>query len=312
MSSSPSRRADPAAGRQRGADVETARTGQAVKERALRALLFACACVAVLGLALIFGFVAARGLPIFAKVGLGRMLLSADWAPTAGRFGILAFIVGSFAVTAGALALGAPLAIATAIFLSEIASVRVRSVVRPAVELLAGIPSVVYGFIGVIVVVPMVRDITGGSSLGFGLVSGWLVLAVMIVPTIAAISEDAISSVPQGFREGSAAMGATRWQTIRRVVLPAARSGIVDAVVLGMGRAIGEALAVYMVLGNAAVIPRSLSDPASTLTSVIVSDMPYASGDHQTALFGIGVVLLVLSMSFVASIRIVSRKRGVR
>jgi phosphate transport system permease protein len=178
------------------------------------------------------------------------------------------------------------------------------------VELLAGIPSVVYGFFGVIVVVPQVRALLGGS--GFGLVSGCIVLAVMIVPTIAAISEDAISSVPRGFREGSAAMGATQWQTIKNVVLPAARTGIVDAVVLGMGRAVGETMAVLMVLGNAPVIPRGLSDPASTLTSIIILDMPYASGDHQTALFGIGLVLLLLSMSFVAAIRVLSRSRKAR
>lgn len=292
-----------------------------IKERALQALLLASACVAVLGLLLIFGFVAVRGLPIFAKVGVSRILFSTDWAPTAGRFGILSFIFGSFAVTVGALALGAPLAVGTAVFLSEIATPRMKAIIRPAVELLAGIPSVVYGFFGVIVIVPQVRAFFAAitprgeatsAALGFGLVSGWIVLAIMIVPTIAAISEDAISSVPRGYREGSAAMGATQWQTIWHVVLPAARSGVVDAVVLGMGRAIGETMAVLMVLGAAPVVPRSLSDPASTLTSIIILDMPYASADHQTALFGIGLVLLVLSMSFVAAIRILSHRRETR
>jgi len=281
-----------------------------IKEKALHGLLFASACVAVLGLVLIFAFVAVRGVPIFAKAGVVQMLSSTDWSPMDGRFGILSFIVGSFAVTVGALLLGGPLAVGAAIFLSEIASPRVRSIIKPAVELLAGIPSVVYGFFGVIVIVPQVRALLGGS--GFGLVSGCIVLAVMIVPTIAAISEDAISSVPRGFREGSAAMGATQWQTIKNVVLPAARTGIVDAVVLGMGRAVGETMAVLMVLGNAPVIPRGLSDPASTLTSIIILDMPYASGDHQTALFGIGLVLLLLSMSFVAAIRVLSRSRKAR
>lgn len=290
-----------------------------IKEKVLQALLLLSACVAVLGLVLIFGFVAVRGVPIFAKVGVAQMLFSTDWSPMAGRFGILAFIAGSFAVTLGALVLGAPLAVATAIFLSEIATPRAKSIIRPAVELLAGIPSVVYGFFGVIVIVPAVRAVFSAitprsdataPALGFGLVSGWIVLAIMIVPTIAAISEDAISSVPRGYREGSAAMGATQWQTIWHVVLPAARSGVVDAIVLGMGRAIGETMAVLMVLGAAPVIPRTLGDPASTLTSIIILDMPYASGDHQTALFGIGLVLLVLSMSFVAAIRILSRRRG--
>lgn len=281
-----------------------------LKEKALQWVLFASACVAVLGLLLIFVFVAARGTPIFAKIGLVEMLTSTDWSATDGRFGILPFIFGSFAVTVGALALGAPLAIGTAIFLSEVASPTAKRTIRPAVELLAGIPSVVYGFFGVVVIVPQVRALLGGS--GMGLVSGWIVLAVMIVPTIAAISEDAISSVPRGYREGSAAMGATHWQTIRRVVLPAARGGIIDAIVLGMGRAIGETMAVVMVLGNAPVIPRGLADSASTLTSIIVLDMSYASGDHQTALFGVGFVLLILSMSFVALVRIASRRREAR
>ncbi len=283
-----------------------------LKEQALYVLLLAAASAAVLGLLLIFVFVAARGVPIFAKLGVSRMLFSTNWAPTTGQFGILPFIFGSFAVTLGALVLGAPLAVATAIFLSEVAPPRVNAVVRPAVELLAGIPSVVYGFFGVIIIVPAIRGIVGGEGGGFGLVSASIVLAIMILPTIAAISEDAISAVPASFREASAAMGATHWQTIRGVVLPAARRGIIDAIVLGMGRAIGETIAVYMVLGNAAVIPRFISDPAATLTSIIVLDMPYASGDHQEALFGIGIVLLLVSMSFVAAIRVLSMKRRAR
>ncbi|RJQ54122.1 MAG: phosphate ABC transporter permease subunit PstC [Actinobacteria bacterium] len=280
-----------------------------LKERALYVLLVSAASVAVLGLLLIFVFVALRGAPIFAKYGVERILLSADWSPTSGQFGILPFIFGSFAVTFGALVLGAPLAVATAIFLSEVAPPRINAVVRPAVELLAGIPSVVYGFFGVIIIVPRIRALLGGDGGGFGLVSAAIVLAIMIVPTIAAISEDAISAVPRSFREASAAMGATHWQTISGVVLPAARRGIIDAIVLGMGRAVGETIAVYMVLGNAAVIPRFISDPAATLTSIIVLDMPYASGDHQRALFGIGIVLLLVSMSFVAAIRLLSMKR---
>ncbi len=279
-------------------------------ERFLYVLLLAAASVAVLGLLLIFLFSLVRGVPIFAKVGVPSILFSTDWAPTTGQFGILSFIFGSFAVTIGALALGAPLAVSTAIFLSEVASPLVKTIVRPAVELLAGIPSVVYGFFGVIVIVPLVRSVVGGS--GMNIVSGWIILAFMIVPTIAAISEDAIAAVPKSVREGSAAMGATQWQTIRGVILPAARRGIIDAIVLGTGRAVGETMAVLMVVGNAAVIPRTLADPVRTLTSAIILDMPYASGDHQSALFGVGLVLLVVSMSFVASIRLLSRKRSRR
>lgn len=274
-------------------------------ERGLEILFVVAALVAILGLALIFVFVSLRGLPIFREVGLGRFLLGGTWLPTADRFGILPLIVGSLLVTLGALALGTPLAIGTAIFLSEIATPRIRAIVRPAVELLAGIPSVIYGFFGVVVLRPLIARAFGG--LGFGLVTGWVVLAVMIVPTIAAISQDALSSVPRTYREGSFALGATRWQTIRRAVLPSAWVGIVDAIVLGMGRAIGETMAVLMVVGNAPVIPRSIAEPFATLTSTIVLDMPYAVGTHQQALFGMGVILLLISMGLVAAIRLFSR-----
>jgi phosphate ABC transporter permease protein PstC len=270
-------------------------------------LFLVSALGAILGLALIIVFVGMRGLPVFQKVGLGAFLGGRQWLPTQGLFGILPLIVGSLMVTVGALALGTPLAVGTAIFLSEIASPRVSSVVRPAVELLAGIPSVIYGFFGVVLLRPVVARMFGG--LGLGLVTGWIVLAIMIVPTIAAISQDALNSVPRGYREGSFALGGTRWQTIRRVVLPTAKIGIIDAIVLGMGRAIGETMAVLMVVGNAPVIPRGIAAPFSTLTSTIVMDMPYAAGDHQQALFGMGVILFVISMGLVAAIRLSSREK---
>ncbi|MDO8963295.1 MAG: phosphate ABC transporter permease subunit PstC [Coriobacteriia bacterium] len=275
------------------------------KEAALKNIFLVCACVAVAGVALIFLFVGLRGWPIFAKIGLGAFLGGGVWHPTDGKFGILALIVNSLLATLGALAIGAPLAVGTAVFLSEVASPKVRGWVRPAVELLAGIPSVVYGFFGLVLLRPIVADLFGG--LGFGLFTAWIILAVMIVPTIAAISEDALRSVPNGIREASYAMGATKWQTIWRVLLPAAKIGIIDAIILGMGRAIGETMAVVMVAGNAPVIPDGIFAPFLTLTTVIVMDMPYASGDHRTALFGVAIVLFLISMCFVAAIRLVSR-----
>jgi phosphate ABC transporter permease protein PstC len=275
------------------------------KEAALRNLFLVCACVAVAGVALIFLFVGWRGWPIFAKVGLFQFLGGGVWHPTKNEFGILTLIVNSLLATLGALALGAPLAVGTAVFLSEVASAKVRGFVRPAVELLAGIPSVVYGFFGLVLLRPIVAKFSGG--LGFGLFTVWIILAVMILPTIAAISEDALRSVPEGIREASYAMGATKWQTIWRVLLPAAKIGIIDAIILGMGRAIGETMAVVMVAGNAPVIPNGIFAPFLTLTTVIVMDMPYAAGDHRTALFGVAIVLFVISMIFVASIRIISR-----
>ncbi len=278
------------------------------RERALESVFLICALTAIVGVLLVFIFVTIKGFPIFEKVGVLKFLFSLDWSPSDNQFGILTFIIGSFLVTAGALALGAPMAIMTAIFLSEIAPKRVQKLVRPAVELLAGIPSVVYGFFGILIIVPVVRTLFGGS--GLGLLTGWIILAIMILPTIATISEDAIRAVPKSFREASFGMGATRWQTIWRVVLPAAKNGLIGATILGMGRAIGETMAVLMVLGNAPIIPKSLVGPVGALTSIIALNMSYASGDHQTALFGMGIVLFMISFFFVALIRFVSRKRS--
>lgn len=277
------------------------------RETSLRVLFLACACVAVAAVALIFLFVGWRGWPVLSEVGLGGFLLGSEWSATAGAFGILPLIAGSAVVVLGSLVLGAPLAIATAVFLSEVASPRVRSIIRPAVELLAGIPSVIFGFFGLVVLRPIVADMTGG--LGFGPLTGSVILAIMIVPTIATLTEDALGSLPPGIREASYAMGATTWQTISRVLLPAAWVGIVDAIILGMGRAVGETMAVLMVVGNAAQFPRGVGDPMSTLTSQIVMDMPYATGVHRTALFGMAAILFIVSMGLVASVRFLSRKK---
>lgn len=276
-----------------------------LKEQALKNLFLICACVAVAGVALIFLFVGYRGWPIFGKLGIGAFLGGGTWSPSGELFGIMPLIVNSLLATLGALVLGAPLAIGTAVFLSEVATPRAREIVRPAVELLAGIPSVVYGLFGLLALRPIIARASDG--LGFGLAAAWMILAIMVVPTIAAISEDALRSIPDGVREASYAMGATKWQTIWRVLLPAAKIGIIDAVILGMGRAIGETMAVLMVAGNAAIIPDGIFKPFLTLTTVVVLEMPYASGDHRTALFGVAIVLFLISMAFVASIRLISR-----
>jgi phosphate transport system permease protein len=278
-----------------------------VKEWLLQALFFTCAFAFVLAVALIFIFVGWKALPIITDYGFWRFVSGKVWSVSTGQFGILPLIAGSFLVTLGALALGTPLAVGTAVFLSDVASPRVRSFVRPAVELLAGIPSVVYGFFGIIFLRPIVAQFSG--SLGFGAFTAWIVLAIMIVPTIAALSEDALRSVPEGIREASYAMGATQWQTIYKVVLPAAKIGIIDAIILGMGRAIGETMAVLMVVGNAPVFPSGIFAPLSTMTTQIVMDMPYAVGLHRTALFAIAAMLFVFSMFLVASVRLLSRLR---
>ncbi|MHB9003074.1 MAG: phosphate ABC transporter permease subunit PstC [Coriobacteriia bacterium] len=276
-----------------------------LKEAALKNLFFLCAFVAVMGVALIFLFVGWRGWPVFAQVGVWDFLAGRVWSPGTGQYGIFPFIYGTLVVMAGALVLGTPLAVGTAIFLTEIATPRVRSIVRPAVELLAGIPSVIYGFFGLMILRPVVAQMSDG--LGFGAVTGWFILAIMIVPTIATLSEDALRSVPPGIREASYAMGATTWQTIYKVLVPASKLGIIDAVILGMGRAIGETMAVLMVVGNAPVLFGEVTEPIATLTTQIVMDMPYATDLHRTALFGMAVILFIASMALVAAVRLISR-----
>ena len=278
-----------------------------IKEAALKNLFLLCALLAVAGVALIFAFVGYRGWPVFTGVGVNEFLFGMEWLPSEELFGILPLFVGSIVVTIGALLLGTPLAVGAAVFLSEIAPPKVRAVVRPAIELLAGVPSVVYGFFGLLILRPIVADLTGG--LGFGPLTAWIILAIMIVPTIATLTEDALHSIPSGVREASYAMGATTWQTISRVLLPAAKIGIVDAIILGMGRAIGETMAVLMVVGNAPGFFRGMGAPLSTLTSQIVMDMPYASGMHRTALFGMAIMLFLVSMGLVLTVRLLSRFR---
>ena len=248
----------------------------------------------LLFLLLIFLFILIEGLPLFYKAGLENIIFGFKWAPTKGHFGIFPMIVSSFLVTVGALIIGAPLGLGCATYLSEYAGKRSKLFLKPALELLAGIPSVVYGFLGVIYIVPIIRNNLGGS--GFSLLSTSLVLSIMILPTVISISYDSLTSVPQGYREGSLAMGATRWQTVYRVVIPSAKSGILASFILGMGRAIGETMAVIMVAGNALKIPTGLLDPLRTLTSNIALELAYASGDHRRGLFSAGVVLLVIIM----------------
>lgn len=278
-----------------------------VKERSLQYLFFVCAFLAVVAVILIFAFTTAEAAPVVTNIGLANFF-SATWAPTEGSYGILSLAAGTALVTVGALVLGVPLGVGTAVYLTEIASDRVRALISPAVDLLAGIPSIIYGFFGMAILRPFVAEVSGG--LGFGAFTAWIVLAIMIVPTITTLTIDALNSIPMGIREASYAMGATKWQTIYKVVLPAAKLGIVDAIVLGMGRAIGETMAVLMVVGNAPVIPGSITSPISTLTSQIALDMSYASGLHRTALFGMGVVLFIVSASLVGIVRVLSKKRG--
>jgi phosphate transport system permease protein len=258
-------------------------------------------------LALITLFIFREGAPVLYRTGVGSFLFGGEWEPMKERFGILPMIAGSGLVTAGALAIGVPLALACAIVLAEIAPPKLRGVLKPTLELLAGIPSVVYGFMGVLLLVPWIRTNLGGP--GSSALAGSVILGVMILPTIISITIDALEAVPRSYREGSLALGATQWQTIRRVVLPAARSGIVAAIILGMGRAVGETMAVIMVAGNSVRIPHSILAPVRTLTANIALEMGYASGSHAQALFATAIVLFVIVMGLNTIANLARRKR---
>jgi len=264
------------------------------KDNLIRLSLLVIAFSAVSVLAMITIFIFEQGLPIIFRHGLGSFLTGTDWYPTEGEFGLWPMIIGSLYVTFGALVIGVPFGLACAVVLTEFSSRHVRNVIKPLIELLAGIPSVVFGFIGVVVLVPFIRENLGGP--GLSVLAAAVILGIMILPTIISISVDSLMAVPPAYREGSMALGATRWQTVRMVLFPAARSGIVSSIILGMGRAIGETMAVIMVAGNSIAVPRSILDPVRTLTSNIALEMGYAAGEHKQALFATGVVLFVIIM----------------
>jgi len=276
-------------------------------EKLIRLSLLIIAFSAVSVLAVITVFIFEQGTPVLFKYGFKNFLLGLDWYPGEKSFGLLPMIIGSLLVTLGALVVGVPLGLACAVTLTEFSSKRVRQVVKPMIELLAGIPSVVYGFIGVVILVPFIRRTLGGP--GLSVLAASIILGIMILPTIISISMDSFTALPKTYREGSIALGATRWQTVRLVLFPAARSGIIASIILGMGRAVGETMAVIMIAGNAATIPRSLLAPVRTLTSNIALEMGYASGDHRQALFATGVILFIIIMILNTAANMTSRKR---
>jgi phosphate transport system permease protein len=257
-------------------------------------------------LLLIALFILKEGLPAFSEIGFFDFLFGTVWRPGIDQYGILSMIVGSIAVTLVAMIMAVPLGIACAILLAEVAPNKIRRILRPAVELLVGIPSVVYGLVGLVLLVPLISEI-GGS--GFSILTASIVLMVMVLPTIISISEDSIRAVPSTYKEGALALGATKWQTIKGVIIPAAKSGIGASIVLGMGRAIGETMAMIMVIGNSIAFPDSLLDAARTLTGNIALEINYATGTHQSALFATGVVLLIFILAL-NSIATIYLKRG--
>jgi phosphate transport system permease protein len=281
-----------------------------------RILVFLSAIIMIAATISITIFIGQKGLQAFINNGVSliEFLTSKIWDPSNQKhpgYGALPFIFGSFAVTFLAALVAAPLGIGAAIFMTEIAPSWGRKVLQPVIELLVGIPSVVYGFIGLTVLVPFIRDHIGG--LGFSLLSGMIVLSVMILPTITTIATDAMATIPKALREGSYALGATRWQTIRKVLIPAAMPSLLTAIVLGMARAFGEALAVQMVIGNVSKFPHSILDASGTLTTIITLNMgntTFGSVDNNV-LWSMGLILLVISFVFILIIRYLSARRKI-
>jgi len=273
-------------------------------------ILLLVALSALSGLVLITVFIFKEGLPLILRTGFRDFFLSSDWDPKAEHFGIFSMIAGSLMVTVGAMAIGGVFGLGMAIVLTQFCPPRLVSVLKPLIELLAGIPSVVYGFMGVVTIVPLIRTYLGGP--GLSVLASSIVLGIMVLPTVTSISIDALKAVPLAYWEGSIAMGATKWQTTHMLMLKAARSGILAAIILGMGRALGETMAVIMVAGNALEIPASPLDPVRTLTSNIALEMGYATGSHREALFATGITLFVIIMMFNTTALVVSRRSGMK
>ncbi len=271
-------------------------------ESIMKAVFLAAACVSIIAVILICIFLFASGIPAMEEIGFSDFLFGMSWKPGQNLYGIFPMIVGSLYVTAGAIIIGVPLGILCAVFMARYCPKRMYRVAKPAINLLAGIPSIVYGFFGLMAVVPLVQNSAGGS--GKSLLTASILLGIMILPTVINVSESNIRAVPEHYYEGSLALGATKEWSIFRAVLPAARMGILAGVVLGIGRAIGETMAVVMVCGNQAILPERITSGVRTLTANIVLEMGYASGLHRDALIATAVVLfvfiLLINLSFSA------------
>lgn len=272
----------------------------AVKEFIMKIVFLLSALVSIVAVALICVFLFKNGVTAIMEIGPKEFLLGTKWAPKQELFGVLPMIVGSIYVTVGAIVVGVPLGLFTAIFMAKFCPQKLYKVLKPAVELLAGIPSIVYGFFGLVVIVPIVRNLFGGG--GKGILTASVLLGIMILPTIIGVAESAIRAVPENYFEGALAMGATKERSVFTAVLPAAKSGIFAGVILGIGRAIGETMAVVMIAGNQTIIPNEITDGVRTLTANVVLEMGYATGLHREALIATAVVLfvfiLIINLSF--------------
>ena len=270
------------------------------KEKIMEIVFLLAACVSILAVALICVFLFANGIPAMKKIGFADFLLGTTWKPGNDIYGIFPMILGSIYVTAGAILIGVPIGILTAIYLSRFCPRGIYHVIKPAIDLLAGIPSVVYGFFGMVVIVPVVSQLFGGS--GKSMLTASILLGIMILPTIIGVSESNIRAVPMSYYEGSLGLGATHERSVFFAVLPAAKQGILAGVVLGIGRAVGETMAVVMIAGNQPILPDSIFSGVRTMTANIVMEMGYATDLHREALLGTAVVLfvfiLIINLSF--------------
>ena len=280
------------------------------KESIMKAIFFAAACTSILAVTLICLFLFINGVPAIAKIGIFDFLMGTTWKPnnTPPSFGILPMILGSIYVTAGAAVVGVPVGVLTAVFMAKYCPKKLYRILNPAINLLAGIPSIVYGFFGLVVIVPFIRDTFGGT--GNSMLAASILLGIMILPTIVGISESAIRAIPQSYYEGALALGASHERSTFFVVLPAAKSGIMAAIVLGIGRAIGETMAVIMVAGNQARMPAGLLKGVRTLTANIIIEMGYAAELHREALIATGVVLFVFILIINLLLSLLKRRTG--
>jgi phosphate transport system permease protein len=281
---------------------------RSMRENTMKYVFLVSALFSIVAIVIICFYVFYRGLPIILKVGIGDFLLGTKWSPSSDTYGIFSMITGSLYATLGAVVLGVPIGIFTAVFMAEYCPKWLYRFIKPVVQLLAGIPSVIYGFFGLVVIVPFIRNHIGGA--GNSLLAAIVILAIMILPTIISISESALRAVPRLYYEGGLALGEEHTGAVFRLILPAAKSGVVTSVILGIGRAIGETMAVILVAGNTTLVPTALTDSIRTMTAGIAMEMSYASGMHQEALFGIGVVLFTFIIILNIALNLVKRKAG--
>lgn len=277
-----------------------------ISENLMHGIFLISACASIIAVILICLFIFVNGVPAILEIGLGSFLGGIRWKPLQGLFGILPMIIGSIYVTAGGVIFGVPIGILCAVFMAKFCPGNLYKLIKPAIELLAGIPSIVYGFFGLVVLVPMVRNLFGGS--GKSILTASIMLGIMILPTIIGVAESSIRAVPESYYEGALGLGATHERAVFFTVLPAAKSGILAGIILGIGRVIGETMAVVMVAGNQAVVPASVLGGVRTLTSNIVLEMGYAADLHKDALIATAVVLFVFIMIINLSFSAIKKK----